>query len=130
MKNIDVVELLKSKDMSITQNRIDIVNCLMDDTHFHTIHEIVDHVGSLNVKSVYNNIKALMEAGIVDSYSFGGISKYALNDNLNSYEEIHLVSSSDVSHLKIDKKIFNSIEKSVEANGKKVKGIKIFVEVE
>lgn len=126
----DIEELLRKNNISVTENRVKIVQCLDDGIHFHAITEIVDHMQGVNVKSVYNNIKTLVEAGIVDSYSFGGITKYALNDNLYSDNEIHLVNRNDVTHLQLNNKIFNDIKKEVTNNNFKVKNIKIFVEVE
>lgn len=132
MQEKEIVELLKQRNISITQNRIKIMQCLTHDgAHFHSINDLIAHMGKLNVKSLYNNIKVLSEAGIVDSYSFNGVSKYAVNDNLYSEEEIHIISSSNkVNHIKVNPIVFEEIKKSVSKDHKKLKGIKIFVEVE
>lgn len=130
MNDKAIEKLLRGKNVSVTENRIRIVKCLMDSHHFHTIHEISEHSKGINTKSIYNNIKVLIDAGIVDSYSFAGISKFALNDDLFSEDEIHIVNKEDVSHLKIDKQIFKDIKNSATSKGFKVKNIKIFVEVE
>lgn len=130
MNHKSIEKLLRDKNVSVTENRVRIIRCLMDSHHFHTIHEISEHSENLNTKSIYNNIKVLIDAGIVDSYSFAGISKFALNDDLFSESEIHIINKEDVSHLKIDKEIFGDIKNSAEAKGFKVKNIKIFVEVE
>lgn len=131
MTSKQIEQLLRDNGVSVTANRIKIVDCLTDDSHhFHTIHEISEHTKSLNTKSIYNNIKVLIDAGIVDSYSFSGVSKFALNDNLTSNGEIHIINNDDVSHLKISNEIFTDIKNSVRAEGYKVKKVKIFVEVE
>lgn len=131
MNRDQIIELLKKNELSVTENRIKIVECLNHKTHFHTINDIIDHNKDINFKSVYNNIKSLIDAGIVDTYSFGGVSKYALNDDLNSDSEIHIVNKNDdVTHIKVKNKVFDEIKKEVTSSGMKVKSIKIFVEVE
>ena len=117
MKEKEIIQLLKEKRVSVTKNRIRIVKCLTDDKlHFHSIADIIDHVGELNVKSIYNNIKILTDAGIVDCYCFNGVSKYALNDNITEHSEIHIISdnSNDADHLSIDPKIFRQLKRAVE----------------
>lgn len=132
MQEKEIRELLRQRNISITENRIKIMQCLTHDgAHFHSINELIAHMGKLNVKSIYNNIKVLSESGIVDSYSFNGVSKYAVNDNLYSDEEIHIISSSnDVNHIKVNPIVFKEIKKSIARENKRLKGIKIFVEVE
>lgn len=130
---MDAEKILADKRLPITSNRIRILECLMqDDLHFHTISEIAEHLKNVNVKSIYNNIKLLIEAGIVDSYSFGGISKYAINDNLGekAQKEIHLVDkANDIKHISVENKVFEDIKNEVTKQGHEVVSIKIFVNV-
>ncbi len=126
----EIKKLLKSKDLSVTDNRIKIIQCLSDGHHFHAISEIIKHVG-LNTKSVYNNIKVLIDKGLVDSFAFGGVSKYALNDLIRHGEyEIHVVNKEEIKHLEVDKKVFEEIKDKVEASGQKIHSIRILVNVE
>lgn len=130
MTQTEIQELLTSKGMAVTKNRLNIIQALADNDNFYTITEIVEKVKDINKKSVYNNIKLMITNGIVDSFSFGGVPKYSLNDNLDGRNEIHLVSGQDIDHLDIDESIFNLIEKAVEKEtGKEVKTIKIFVDI-
>lgn len=129
---MDIIKLLKEKGLSTTENRIKIIACLDDQhEHFHTISDISKHIGDINTKSIYNNIKQLIDAGIVDSYSFGGVSKYALNENLiEGVHEIHLVHpSKQIKHLEINPKILKDIENEIRKNGNEPVSIKIFVNV-
>jgi len=72
-----ITNILKERKLSITDNRIKIIECLNDvDHHFHAISDISAHTG-LNTKSIYNNIKILISHGLVDSISIGGVVKYA-----------------------------------------------------
>ncbi len=132
MKREDIKKLLKSKKLWVTDNRVKIIDCLTDNYHFHSITEILKHTKRLNTKSVYNSIKTLMDAGIVESYSFDGISKYAINDELVGLKNnIHLViNNKDVEHLLIDGQIFNQINFELDKIEKKAKSIKIFVHID
>lgn len=62
--------LLKSKKCRITEIRNDIINCLADSHHAHTISDIVSHLSiknkKVNLTSVYNNLNFLLQEGIVD----------------------------------------------------------------
>ncbi len=126
-----IVKILKEKNIKVTNNRVQVLNCLADETHFHTVAEIIDHVKELNTKSVYNTIKLLINSGIVDTYSFGGVSKYAINDNYkNDHSVIHAVNEKlDVTHIDISEKVFSLIKKEVKKNGFEVKNINIFVNI-
>lgn len=132
MKREDIRKLLKGKKLWVTDNRMKIIDCLTDNYHFHSITEILKHTKRLNTKSVYNSIKTLMEAGVVESYSFDGISKYAINDELIGLKNnIHLIiNNKEVEHLSIDGKIFEQIHHELEKISKKAKSIKIFVHID
>ncbi|RTZ68157.1 MAG: hypothetical protein DSZ21_02315 [Tenericutes bacterium] len=108
-------KLLKEKDISITENRLEILMRLADHHHFHSISEIVNESnGKLNKKSVYNAIKLFICKGLAEAYTLGGVPKYALTDNLEGKSEIHVVSQDGViKHLSIDQRIFDDIKKSV-----------------
>lgn len=130
---MEIKELLKSKGLSVTDNRIKIIDCLMPShgEHFHSISDISLHLGDINTKSIYNNIKQLIDVGIVDSYSFGGVSKYALNENAtHGVNEIHLVhGEKEIHHLEVSKEIFKMIDKEIKKSGHQTTSIKIFVKV-
>lgn len=61
------------KNYRMTQTRKDILECLNDNFHGHTIKDIIKHLSSkdkkVNVASVYNTIKFLVNEGIVDIYT-------------------------------------------------------------
>ncbi len=127
-------QILKSRGLWVTKNRLAIMACLSDQEHFHSINQIVNHTKKLiNTKSIYNNIRALTKAGIVDSYTFDGISKYALNDQLlGQVHAVHLVRSNQkVDHLSVDQKVFAAISDQVQkVTGQKVRAVKIFVDLD
>ena len=125
-----IKEILKSKNIGITKNRIAIFNCLNDDHHFHSIKDIIKHT-KMNTKSIYNNIKTLSEVGIIDSYSSGGIVKYALNDVfIGNGQSVHITSKTgDIDHVDVDQKVFALIEKEVKKAGYEVNSVNIFVNV-
>ena len=132
--NIDrnkIIQILKDRNLSITENRIRIIKCLNDENdHFHAIRDISNHT-NLNTKSIYNNIKIMISKGLINSVSTGGVVQYAFNENIiNEIPEIHITDGKgNISHLEVPKKIFENIEKKVMENGKKVVAITINVNV-
>ena len=127
MTNEMAKELLRSKNISITKNRIEIIMRLADEHHFHSVSEIAkESKRTLNKKSIYNAIKLFISNGIAEAHTFGGVPKYALTDNLEGKSEIHLISKNgDIKHVSIDKKIFDEIKKV--ARDKEVSYISISV---
>lgn len=132
MKREDIRKLLKGKKLWVTDNRMKIIDCLSDNYHFHSITEILKHTKRLNTKSVYNSIKMLMRDGIVESYSFNGVSKYAIKDELIGLKNnIHLVvDNENVEHLEINQKIFDDIRDELFKIDKQPASIKIFVHID
>ena len=134
MNEKEIIEILKEYKISITKNRIKMIACLLDDiSHFHSINEFTEHIESMNVKSIYNNLKVLTEAGLIDTYSFAGVQKYAIRDEaIKKYPNTgvaHIINGNDVvKHLELKNKIFKEIRKATEAKGFDVENIKIFIE--
>ena len=126
-----IEKILKDNHLSITTNRIKIISCLEDGLSFHTVKNIADHT-KLNIKSIYNNIKALEKSGIVDSFSFNGISKFAICNKFYNQENpvIHIVNDKKISHLNINKNILKTISNELTNKGYKPLTIRIFAEVE
>ena len=111
------------------------IDCLInDETHFHSVNQFQEHIDNMNTKSIYNNLKVLINAGLIDAYSFNGTQKYALKDGLiktndHNYKSAHVISGDDVvKHIKIGDEIYGNIKKTAEKQGLKVKNIKIFIE--
>lgn len=124
---------IKRHNISVTDNRRKILLCLIDGMHFHSINDIIEHNKGMNIKSIYNTISIFLQKGVVDSYTFSGITKYAMPDSFfdHGHNSIHLVNKNDhVEHLDIDENIFKEIKKTARSKGKLVKSIKIFVHIE
>lgn len=132
MEKNKIIELLKKKEIRITENRISIISCLSDNNNFHTVSEIKKHItNNLNTKSIYNNLKTLLESGIVKTYSFRGIPKFTVADEYKDvHNSIHIVSKDNVKHLNVDQSIFNNIEEKVKKEGYNPKSINIFIDIE
>ena len=135
MTEKEIRNLLKHARISITENRIKMIDCLInDETHFHSVNQFQEHIQNMNTKSIYNNLKTLVNAGLIDVYSFNGTQKYALKDGLikdndHNYKSAHVISKSDVvKHVKINDEIYNNIKQHAEKQGINVKNIKIFIE--
>ena len=73
----------------------------------------------MNNKSIYNNIKIFISKGIVDSYSFGSITKYIINDYFHQrYDRMHVFDqNNNAIHVKISPKIYNDIKKEIKKAG-------------
>ena len=129
LKREKLKNILLDKKISITENRLDILEILNDNHHFHSIQEIVNHLSHLNTKTIYNNIKALLEVGILDSYSFEGLTKYNISDTLTGRKNVaHIIKEVDnVEHINLDEQIFNDIKKICKKNNIDCKKIKIFI---
>lgn len=131
MEKNKLENILKEYNIRKTDNRIAILNCLADEKHFHTVAEIVEHLKTINTKSVYNNIKVLINAGIVDTYSFGGISKYAINDHFKDKHNVaHIVNEAgDVSHVNIPSDIVKKIKNEAVKAGLEPSSVNIFINI-
>lgn len=131
MKQQEIKKLLTDENIGITSNRIQLLELLAGKEEFMTIARIAE-LTKINKKSIYNNIKLLIEKGIVDAITFGGVSKYSLNDNLHGGYEIHIIEKGEIKHLEIDKKIFDDITAELRSSNhsdKTIRAIKIFVDV-
>ena len=66
-----LINKIKAKHR-LTNSRVEIIKCLQDEHHSHTINDIVKDLKSknkhVNVASVYNNINLLIKEGMIDIY--------------------------------------------------------------
>lgn len=71
MSSEKILSKIKSKHR-ITNSRIEVIKCLQDSHHSHTINDIVKDIklknAHVNVASVYNNINLLLKEGMIDVY--------------------------------------------------------------
>ncbi|MGL5591378.1 MAG: Fur family transcriptional regulator [Mycoplasmoidaceae bacterium] len=135
MKREDtIINYLSKKGYRITQNRIDIIKCLLDDNHGHTINEIVSHLKKkdkrINVSSVYNTIEILIDEGIVDlntNYKIKGSSYEIINSDVR---HIHVYDPNNKKehHIDLPEHIFKEIDNLVK-NKLKLDTLNLKVEV-
>jgi Fur family transcriptional regulator, peroxide stress response regulator len=83
-QNFDPVKLLKHSGLRITPQRISVLSYMnSNQTHAtadEIYHAIKDDVPSLSVATVYNTLKAFLDAGIVQELKFGdNASRFDLN---------------------------------------------------
>lgn len=126
-----IIKKLNDKNYRLTKNRIDILECLNDNVHGHTINDIVNHLKEkgkkVNVASVYNTIKMLINEGIVDIYT-DYVSKNQIFEivddskmHIHIYDTINEVCSKE----EMPTKIIHEIEKLLEKKGYRAHNIKI-----
>ena len=125
-------EILKESEIKVTKNRVSILSCLDDNEHFHSVSDIEKHLDNMNTKSIYNNIKIFISKGIVDSYSFGSITKYTINDHFNKrHDRMHVFDEYNNSrHVKISPKIYEAIKKEIKKAGLNPTSVSIMARVE
>ncbi|MCK5807090.1 MAG: transcriptional repressor [Mycoplasmataceae bacterium] len=125
-------EILKESGIKVTTNRIAILSCLDDKEHFHSVADIEEHLDDMNTKSIYNNIKIFISKGIVDSYSFGSVTKYAINDHFhNRHNRMHVFDqNNNAIHVQISPKIYSDIKKEIKKAGLDPTSVSIMARVE
>lgn len=73
-KVITIKNFKKNKvSRRMTNTRMEIIKCLSDGQHQHTATDIVNHLkknkqNDINIATVYNNLKTLLEEGIIDVF--------------------------------------------------------------
>ncbi|MDE5766974.1 MAG: transcriptional repressor [Malacoplasma sp.] len=130
-KLIDKLNSKTDKNFRITKIRVDIIDCLNDGYHGHTIKNIIDHLNSkgkkVNVSSVYNTINFLIDEGVVEigtdidtrEQSFELIDK----DNLHIH--LHDLSSNKIKKITLPKNIRNAISEFLKKEGYQYENIKL-----
>ena len=125
-------EILRETGIKVTNNRMAILGCLDDEEHFHSVIDIERHLSDMNTKSIYNSIKIFIAKGIVDSYSFGSVTKYAINDHFHKrHDRMHVFDEkNNVIHVKISPKIYEDIKKEIKKSGLIPTSVSIMARVE
>lgn len=91
------IKTIKEHNYRLTKNRLEVLECLNDDHHGHSIQDIVNHIKSRNKKintaSVYNAINLLIKEGLIDINSnyYSKYQKYEIVDRNNLHLHIHLL---------------------------------------
>ena len=114
--------ILKEKNIKITNNRLLILNCLNDEKHFHTLNMIKQHIKKkykkeINIKTLYNNIKILYAIGIIESFVYDHEVLYALVDSLSSdIQHMHIIDykNKKIDHMHLSTKTHNMLKKELD----------------
>ncbi len=112
----EIMDALSKKGYRITNVRKDIIDCLLDNKHGHTINEIVNHLSKknekINISSTYNTIEILVNEGFVEE-------RVNHIDKSISYEMINLdknhlhvwdINENKEHHLELPKEIIDAIQ--------------------
>ena len=113
VKMLDIVELLKEKKLTITPQRVEIINLLSTNSHINVdelyalIHSIFP---SISLATVYKNIKTMLESEILSEVQmFNAKNVYELAKEEHSH--IVCISCNEILELEIDlKKIYKKAE--------------------
>lgn len=127
----DLLKKLNNKNYRVTQARVDVLECLNDDVHSHTIKDIVKHLNNkgkkVNVTSVYNTIKLLINEGIVDIYTDYDNKNQVFEIIDKNKLHIHLYDRKNNQENKFDmpENIINEINNFINEKGYNADNIKI-----
>lgn len=115
----ELLKKLNQKNYRVTQTRIDILECLNDDLHGHTIKDIVHHLKmknkKVNVASVYNTIKMLIDEGIVDIYTDykNKTQIFEIVNNKNLHIHVYVSNTKEVIKIDMPKEVEQAIRKTI-----------------
>lgn len=133
MSNDTTIKLKKNnnKKIRITQTRLDVLDCLNDSVHAHSVQDIVNHLKEknkkVNVATVYNIIKFLIDEGVVDIYSDYENKNhvYEIVDKNNFHIHIYNTSSSKNTKIPMPKSLEKTIKDLINDHGYDCHNIKI-----
>ena len=101
MKNEKSLELylneIKKAKLRLTNQRIEIVKCLMKHDNWHTIDDIVEHLSiekrkKPNIASIYNVLHSLIQCGIVNAFLNTRTFKPFFNLRHKNHEHVYCFS--------------------------------------
>lgn len=124
---------INKKKRRMTSTRMDIIDCLTDGQHQHTVKDIVNHLKGkgqkINTATVYNNLKTLLEEGIVDVYPNyeSQNQRYELINDENIHIHLRDFCNEKEFYLGVPDNLKKSIYKLVEDEGYKVHNLEIKV---
>lgn len=121
------------KGNRVTNTRLDIIECLSDGHHQHTANDIVMHLKkkhtTLNVGTVYNNLKALLSQGIIDVYPNyqSQNQRYELIDKNNFHIHIRDYKNDIEEYQNVPSELVELITKLINEKGYDIHNLKIEV---
>ncbi|MCF0217613.1 MAG: transcriptional repressor [Malacoplasma sp.] len=119
------------KQFRATKIRVDILECLEDGSHSHTIKDIINHLHKngkkVNVSSVYNTINFLVNEGIIEigtdlktrEQSFEIINKK------NPHVHLYDVQNNKLEQVELPKDILNKIYNLLDQKGYEYESIRV-----
>lgn len=125
-----LINQIKSKHR-LTSSRLDIIECLQDEHHSHTINDIIKHIEQknkhVNVTSVYNNINLLIKEGIIDVYpDYKSKNQlYEIVDKSKLHIHLYCPENDEEKRYLLPEDIKQSIIKLLDKNGYEYQNIKV-----
>ncbi|MDE5545371.1 MAG: transcriptional repressor [Malacoplasma sp.] len=130
-KLIDKLNSKTDKNFRITKIRVDIIDCLNDDYHGHTIKNIIDHLNTkgkkVNVSSVYNTINFLIDEGIVEIRTDFDTKEqsFELIDKDNLHIHLHDLTNNKIKKISLPNNIKDVISDFLKKEGYQYENIKL-----
>ena len=130
-KLIDKLSSKTDKNFRITKIRIDIMDCLSDGYHGHTIKDIIDHLNKkgkkVNISSVYNTINFLIDEGIVEIGTDIDTREqsFELIDKEDLHIHLHDLTNNEIKKIPLPKNIENAIEDFLKKESYQYENIKL-----
>lgn len=134
MANNKLIEKLNSKtdkNFRITKIRVNVLDCLSDGHHGHTIKDIIDHLNSkgekVNVSSIYNTINFLIDEGLVEiSTNLDTKDQYfELVNNDDLHIHLHDTTSNKTISIPFPEDIYQSIDTHLKKEGYELETVKL-----
>lgn len=125
------ISKLKSNKKRITNVRKEILNCLSDQLHEHSMKDLITHLKTklpkVNVASVYNTINLLLAEGLIDSrFSYSNKTMmYELITNSKPHIHFFNINKQQETVYELPSEIFDEINKFAQKNNLKIRSVQI-----
>lgn len=125
--------IISRKKRRMTSTRMEIIDCLSDGQHQHTAVDIVNHLKNkhknINIATVYNNLKTLLEEGIIDVFPNyeSQNQRYELINDDNIHMHLRDFCNNKEFHLNIPDNLKKIIYELVDEQGYDVHNLEIKV---
>lgn len=89
MTKDNVKNMINNKGQRITKSREQMIDVFIGNQNIHfTIEDLIEKLkfyGPVNVATVYNNVAALVEIGLIDEYNFNNKKHYELTSGFHAH---------------------------------------------
>lgn len=128
MMEAEIVEMLRTKGLKVTPQRIAVIKEMMRGGHFsgeQIFSELKKTEPSISLSTVYNVLDTLEKAGIIRSFEAGGKTWYEVR--MEPHVNVYCEDLGDVMDVDLD---LSSVQKELEGRGIEPKNLSVIVYAE